>query len=149
MPPPRRRAKANGSTEIDQSIEMEIGKNIHDLKRDSAAFRQPENGDDQMSANNLNRLLRRMTEASTREIENLIDELHRLRKKLETDHDRIQSDVVEYAALSQGAMQLTTIIADSVKTLPGAPASSLVGTRRIEDGASMPTSNDYAERTES
>jgi len=121
MPPPRRRAKANGSTEIDQSIEMEIGKNIHDLKRDSAAFRQPENGDDQMSANNLNRLLRRMTEASTREIENLIDELHRLRKKLETDHDRIQSDVVEYAELSQGAIQLTTIIADSVKTLPGVP----------------------------
>ena len=116
-----RNAKANRSTEIDHSIEMEIGKNIHDLKRDSAAFRQPENGDDQMSANNLNRLLRRMTEASTREIENLIDELHRLRKKLETDHDRIQSDVVEYAELSQGAIQLTTIIADSVKTLPGVP----------------------------
>jgi len=144
-----RNTKANRSTEIDQSIEMEIGKNIHDLKRDSAAFRQSENGDDEMSANNLNRLLRRMTEASTRDIENLIDELHRLRKKLETDHDRIQSDVVEYAALSQGAMQLTTIIADSVKTLPGAPASSLTGARRIEDGASMPTSNDYAERSES
>ena len=121
MPPPRRRAKANGSTEIDQSIEMEIGKNIHDLKRDSAAFRQPENSDDEMSANNLGILLRRVTEVSTREIENLIDELHRLRKKLETDHDHIQSDIVDCAELSQGAIQLTTIMADSVKTLRSAP----------------------------
>ena len=80
-----------------------------------------ENGDDEMSANNLGILLRRVTEVSTREIENLIDELHRLRKKLETDHDHIQSDIVDCAELSQGAIQLTTIMADSVKTLPGVP----------------------------
>jgi len=80
-----------------------------------------ENGDDEMSANNLGILLRRVTEVSTREIENLIDELHRLRKKLETDHDHIQSDIVDCAELSQGAIQLTTIMADSVKTLRSAP----------------------------
>ena len=57
----------------------------------------------------------------TREIENLIDELHGLRKKLETEGCRIQNDIARYAELSQGVMQLTIIISDNVKKLPGAP----------------------------
>jgi hypothetical protein len=74
-----------------------------------------------MSANNLGTLLRQVTEVSTREIENLINELHGLRKKLETDGDRIHSDLAGYAELSQGVMQLTTIISDNVKKLPSGP----------------------------
>jgi len=41
-----------------------------------------------------------------------------LHKKLETDGDRIQLDIEEYAELNQHVMQLTTIIADSVGKLP-------------------------------
>jgi hypothetical protein len=75
-----------------------------------------------MSGDNLGTLLRRVSEASNREIETLIDELHGLRKKLEIHGDRIQSDIARYAELSQGVMQLTTIISDNVKKLPpGAP----------------------------
>jgi hypothetical protein len=109
-------AKPIESTEIDKSLEMDIGKNIHELTRTSAAFRQPEDGE--MSANNLDTLLRRVSEASTREIENLIGELHGLRKKLETDGERIQSDITRYAELSRGVMRLATIISDNVKRLP-------------------------------
>jgi hypothetical protein len=53
-------------------------------------------------------------------IANLISELQTLRKKLQTDGDRIQRDIAEHAELSQQVMQLTTIISDSVKKLPRA-----------------------------
>jgi hypothetical protein len=53
------------------------------------------------------------------EIESLIVELKTLRKKLQTDGDRIQRDIAEHADLSQQVMQLTNIISDSVKKLPG------------------------------
>jgi|SRR6516165_836342 hypothetical protein len=109
--------KAIGATEIDQSLEVEIGKNIHELKR-GAAFDQLENADDEISGSDLGTLLGLMTERSTREIKNLIDELQGLRKKLETDGDRIQNEIARHSELSQGAMQLTTIISDNVKKLP-------------------------------
>ena len=114
--------KSNGSYEIDQSLEKDIGASIHALTTTSEAFRRPENGNGEMSADNLGALLRRVSEASTREVESLIGELHGLRKKLEIDAERIQSDIVRYAQLSQGVMQLTTIISDNVKNLaPSAP----------------------------
>ena len=115
-----RSAKSNGSTAIEQSLEQEIGANIHALTRTSEAFHRPENGNGEMSADNLGTLLGRVSEASTREIESLIDELHGLRKKLENQSERIQSDIARYAELSQGVMQLTTIIAENVKKLPSA-----------------------------
>jgi uncharacterized membrane-anchored protein YhcB (DUF1043 family) len=68
-----------------------------------------------MLGKNLGTLLGRMTERSTREIDNLIDELQGLRKKLTTDRDRIQSEIARH---SEGAMQLTSIISDNVKKLP-------------------------------
>jgi len=96
----------------------DIGASIHALTTTSEAFRRPENGNGEMSADNLGALLRRVSEASTREIESLIDELHTLRKKLESHGERIRNDIARYAELSQGVMQLTTIISDNVKKLP-------------------------------
>jgi hypothetical protein len=97
---------------------MEIGRNIHELARKSADFPQPDNVDDEMSAADLGALLRQVSEGSTREIERLIGELRGLRKKLETDGNRIQSAIVRYAELSQGVMQLTAIVSDNVKHSP-------------------------------
>jgi hypothetical protein len=113
-----RSTKPNGP----QSLEDEIGGNVRALARTSASFSRSENCNEEMSANNLGTLLRRVSEASTREIESLIDELHGLRKQLETHGDRIQSDIAGYAELSQGVMQLAAIISDNVKKLqPGVP----------------------------
>jgi hypothetical protein len=109
------------SAEIKQSAEMDVKGNLHSLPRAGDPFRPVETGDDDLSAGGLGTLLRRVYETSTREIENLIDELQGLRKKLQTDGTRIQRDIVEYAELSQQLMQLTSIIADSVKKLPGLP----------------------------
>jgi hypothetical protein len=110
------------SAEIKQSAEMDLRGNVHGLPRAGEPFRPVEPGDDDLSANGLGTLLRRVSETSSREIDNLIDELQGLRKKLQTDGTRIQRDIAEYAELSQQLMQLTSIIADSVKKLPGVPS---------------------------
>ena len=80
-----------------------------------------DNTDVEKAAESLDSSLRRVSEASTREIENLVDEFHGLRQKLETDLSRIQRDVAEYTELSKGVMQLPTTISDGVKKLPGVP----------------------------
>jgi len=117
-------AKPNGSAEISQSLEMEIRENIHELSRASDVVRQAEIEGDEIAANSLSPFLQRVAEASRREIEYLIRDLQALDKKLQADVSRIQHDMEEYVELSQGVMQLTSIIADSVRKLPGAPGIS-------------------------
>jgi len=113
-------AKPNASAEINRSVEMEIRENIHELTPASDGLRQAEIIGDEIPANSIGPFLRRVTEASRREIKHLIDELQTLDKKLEADGDRIQRDTAEYVDLSQGVMQLTSIIAETVRKLPGA-----------------------------
>ena len=110
--------KAAGLAEIGESLELEIGRNIHELKRSGPASPHRENATDESSADDLGMMFRRITERSTDEIESLIDELHTLRKKLETDRDLIERAIARHSEFSQGAMRLTTMIADNVKRLP-------------------------------
>jgi mevalonate pyrophosphate decarboxylase len=79
---------------------------------------QAESGDVKTSAEELSALLRRISESSTREVEQLINQLQNLRKQLQNDGDRIQRDIAQYTELSQQTTQLTVIISDSVKKLP-------------------------------
>jgi hypothetical protein len=81
--------------------------------------RQTDSSDAEMSGGHLGTLLRQVSKTSIGEIESLIVELKTLHKKLQTDGDRIQRDIADHAELSQQVMQLTKIISDSVKELPG------------------------------
>ena len=78
-----------------------------------------------MSGEHLGNLLRQLSRTSLGEIDSLISELQTLRRKLQADGDRIERDIADYAELSHRVMQLTAIISDSVKKLPGAPGISL------------------------
>jgi hypothetical protein len=111
-------SKAAGVAEIDDFLEAEIGRNIHELKRDDRALPQQDNATGEKLADDLGILFRRMTERATLEIEDLIDELHSLRTKLESDGDLIERAIERHSQFSQGTMQLTTMIADNVKRLP-------------------------------
>ena len=111
-------SKANGATEINEFPDTEIGGNIHELKRTDLVSTHQESATGENSADDLGILLRRITERSTREVENLIDELHSLRKKLEADGDLIERAIAQHSEFSRGAMQLTTMLADNVKRLP-------------------------------
>jgi hypothetical protein len=77
-----------------------------------------ESGQAKISADELATLFRRVSEASTREIEVLVAQLQRLRTQLETAGNRIQRDIAQYTELSQQTTQLTAIISDSVNNLP-------------------------------
>ena len=112
------------SEATNKSLEMDIGRNAHELSHASATFRQSENGDDEISANSVDTLLGRVSERSRREIGNLIDELQTFHNRLQADRNRIHRDIVEYAGLSQQVMQVTTIISDSVKGLPSTSGNS-------------------------
>jgi hypothetical protein len=115
-----RTAKPNGLAEIEMSLEEDIARNLRESNR--AGTSQVQNGSNETSSTDLSTLLRRVADASTHEVEVLIDDLHGLRKKLQSDRDRIQSDIERYTELSQGVMQLAAIISDSVKKIPGAPS---------------------------
>jgi predicted transcriptional regulator len=91
---------------------------IESKKSSAAARGQAESGDVKTSPEKLAELLRRVSEAPTREIEKLINQLQRLRTQLENAGNRIQRDIAQYTELSQQAMQLTAIISDSVRKLP-------------------------------
>jgi hypothetical protein len=114
-------AKLTGSAEINQSSEIDVRGNTRDRAHPSGALGHVENGDDDVMANTLEALLRRVSEVSAGEIESLIDEFHGLRKKLQTDLNRIQHDIAKYRELSQAVMQLTASISDDMKELPGGP----------------------------
>jgi hypothetical protein len=111
-------ANAGGPNQ-DRSSELEGS--IQKLARAGTAFQQAESSD---GVENLGTLLRQVSSTSIREIDHLITELQTLRRKLQTDGDRIQRDIAEHVELSQQVMQITTIISDSVKKLPGASSTS-------------------------
>ena len=80
---------------------------------------QTESSDGETSGEYLGTLLSQVSKNSIGEIDSLIVELKTLNKKLQTDGDRIQRDIAQHGELSQQVMQLTKIISDSVKQLPG------------------------------
>jgi methyl-accepting chemotaxis protein len=77
--------------------------------------RAAESNEEQMPTENLSDLLGRVSKNSTGEIDSLIGEFHRLRGKLQTDSQRLQREIEDYAALSQQVMQLTKTISESVE----------------------------------
>ena len=123
-------AKQRGTGDGDKPTEVEIEGNIRELvRRDATALRQG-NGENEVAANSLSSLLRRVSGNSAREIDNLITELKTLRDKLAADGTRVERDIIEYAALSQSVSQLTKIISDGVtqvKKVPDAPSISDYG----------------------
>ena len=108
----------------DNSFESEIARTIPKLPRTGAAFRRTESGDGEPSAENLGNLLRQVSRVSMGEIDSLVRELQTLRRKVQTEGERIERDIAKYAELNQQVMQLTTIISDTVKKLPGAAGIS-------------------------
>jgi hypothetical protein len=109
---------ANGSSEINKSSEMDFSENILELTSTRDAVRQVKNLNGDIEVQGSGTLVRQLSEAPRREIEDLVGKLMTLHKKLQEDGDRLQLDIEEYTDLNQRVMQLTTIIADSVGRLP-------------------------------
>ena len=59
-------------------------------------------------------LMGRVTLESTLEIDRLIDDLSKLRRKLEDEGNRVQRDLADHASFSQSVIQLTKIVSDNM-----------------------------------
>ena len=85
-------------------------------------------------------LMRQVSEASLREIDDLVIELRRQREKLLSESARVQREIAEYAELSQLTMQSTKIITESLAYLnkgPDAPSMGepQMGEPQVEDNS--------------
>jgi hypothetical protein len=118
--------KSRDTSEIESAMETEVEGEIREfVRRDVATLRRHAENDSEMVANNINALLQRVAGTSIQEIDKLIAELQTLRDRLSTEAARVQREIVEYATLSQAAMQSTKIIAESIsswKKIPDAPS---------------------------
>jgi hypothetical protein len=113
-------------TAEDNAAESEVEGEIREfVRRDVATLRRQPESDSEMVASNISSLLQRVSGTSVQEIDKLIGELQTLREMLATEGARVQREIVEYATLSQAAMQSTKIIAESLghwKKVPDAPS---------------------------
>ena len=69
--------------------------------------------------------MERVTLESTLEIDRLIGDLNKLRRRLEDEGDRVQRDLADHSAFSQSVIQLTKIVSDGmshVKEISDAPS---------------------------
>jgi hypothetical protein len=116
MPEPLNSVKDEAAK--DKSSKPKVAGNLRKLARAGTSVWQAESEDAQMSAGNLGTMLLEVSKVSMDEIDHLIAELQTLRGKLQTDCDRIERDIMEYATLSEQATQLTKIVFEGVKQLP-------------------------------
>ena len=118
--------KSRDSAELDKTAEAQVEGEIREfVRRDVATLRRAPESDSEMVASNIGTLLQRVAGTSVQEIDRLISELKLLREMLQNESARVQREIVEYATLTQAAMQSTKIIAESLthwKKVPDAPS---------------------------
>lgn len=120
--------KSGKSGDLDAARETEVEGEIREfVRRDGSTLRRAPDSDSEIVANNISTLLQRVAGTSVQEIDRLIVELQTLREMLQTEGVRVQREIVEYANLSQSAMQSTKIITESLGSWKG--SSVVRGTR--------------------
>ena len=104
-------------------VEAVEGKSAN-LWDDTGLLRSPEN-DGRIVVDYIGSLIQRVAANSVQEIDQLISYLRTLRERLHDEGERVRREIVEFATLSQAAMQSTKLIAESLSHLkrPDAPAS--------------------------
>ena len=107
--------KSREPTDAEPATATEVEGEIRDfVRRDTASLRRQPESDSDLVANNISSLLQRVAGTSVQEIDRLIAELQNLREMLSVEGARVQREIVQYATLSQSAMQSTKIIAESL-----------------------------------
>jgi hypothetical protein len=108
-----------------EQVEAVEGEIREFVRRDLAGVQWHPENDGKIVADNISSLLQRVSASSVQEIDRLISELKILRERLHKEGERVQREIVEYASLSQAAMQSTKVIAASLsnwKSVPEGPS---------------------------
>jgi len=118
--------ESRDNAEQEKVAEAQVEGEIREfVRRDVSTLRRSPESESELVANNIGTLLQRVAGTSVQEIDRLISELKMLREMLQNESQRVQREIVEYATLSQAAMQSTKIITESLthwKKVPDAPS---------------------------
>jgi hypothetical protein len=75
--------------------------------------------------NDFSELVFGISNRSAEEIDQLVEGLRQVREKLDTDGNRLQSELAKYAEFSETVMQLTKIVSDSMGHVQGASPAKI------------------------
>jgi hypothetical protein len=101
--------------DLDQGLEAALQGELREFfRRDAATPRRAPETDNELVANDIATLFEHVAGTSVQEIDGLIAGLQTLRSLLPDQAARIQRELVEYAHLSQSAIQSMKIIAESI-----------------------------------
>ena len=111
------------SAELDRSARTATPTRELGRREPAPRPRQPE-PDRDVVEDSLGFLLRRVAGNSVETLDEVIVELKILRKTLQSEGARVEREVVEYATLTQAALQSTRIIAESLAHWRQAPEAA-------------------------
>jgi hypothetical protein len=95
------------------------------MRSDAAIMQRPPENDCKIVSDSIPSVIQRVSANGVREIDRLISDLKVLRERLHDEGERVQREIVEYAAMSQAAMQWSKIIAGSLRPGKGPDATRL------------------------
>ena len=123
---PHRKAPER-QADVDQEVANAFEGEIREFVRLDIAHLRRQRAEEAASepmADNLNVLIRRVSGASTEEIDRVIRELQGVREMLRSEGERVGREIAGYASLSQAAMTAMKVIGDSIKQWKDAPHNS-------------------------
>jgi hypothetical protein len=122
---------ARERAELGTSVQIEVeGKGRESVRHDFAPRQRPrEDG----AAGDLGSLMQRVAKTALQEIDDLLAELWRRRENLLSESARVQREIIEYAKLSQSAVQSTQIITQRLSSLKKVADASVMSEPHVED----------------
>ena len=87
------------------------------IRRDVATLRRAPESDSELVVKNIGALVQRASGSSLAEIDRLMTELQKLRERVESEGERVQREIAEYAYFTQSSIESTKIIAESLAQL--------------------------------
>jgi hypothetical protein len=116
------------TSEPNEDPTSDVEQNIRELvHRDGSSLRRQPESETDLVAGSIGSLLQRVSGSSVQEIDRLIGELQALREILNQQGMRVQQKVMDYASMSQAALQSTRIIAESLARWKGVPDAPRIG----------------------
>src|SRR5262245_38365274 len=118
---------ARERAELGTSVQIEVeGKGRESVRHDFAPRQRPRE-------DRLGSLMQRVAKTALQEIDALLAELRRRRENLLKESARVQREIIEYAKLSQSAVQSTQIITQRLSSLKKVSDASVMSELHVED----------------
>ena len=130
---------ARERAELGTSVQIEVERKGRESVRHDFAPRQRPKEDG--TAGDLGSLIQRVAKTALQEIDSLLAELWRRRENLLSESARVQREIIEYAKLSQSAVQSTQIITQRLSSLKEVADASVMSKLHGED---IPRQEPYA-----